>query len=71
MSKIKNSMFIVMLLSLMVLALAACSDSSNKDTAKKKNKQKTIHQKLLMNSNIRLQLNTLLVKLLLRKSLSV
>ncbi|KUF36700.1 MULTISPECIES: iron-siderophore ABC transporter substrate-binding protein [Lysinibacillus] len=40
MSKIKNSMFIVMLLSLMVLALAACSDSSNKDTAKKEEQTK-------------------------------
>ena len=64
----KNSMFIVMLLSFMVLALAACSDSSNKDTAKKKNKQKIIHQKLLMDSNIQLQLNMLLVKRLLKKA---
>ncbi len=40
MSKMKNSMFIVMLLSFMVLALAACSDSSNKDTAKKEEQTK-------------------------------
>lgn len=40
MSKMKNSMFVVMLLSFMVLALAACSDSSNKDTAKKEEQTK-------------------------------